>query len=536
MLVRHFAKGMRIEDLLRRVAAEAPRSRAAWYDGQELLYGELDKASDLLADYLQKRLPQSARCAILSDNSLEYLVWFFGILKARMAAVPLDTSLSADSLSTILTDCQAELLCAQLKFRRKLPSLLDHSHSISSVITDSPLSYSNRTVSHITLNEVVGPIGSTSADAKHNSDTIRPLTLDDLGADRVDDSLAAIFYTSGSTGAGKGVMLSHKNLVSNTIATVEYLKLTAGDSVMVILPFYYIYGNSLLLTHVAAAGTCVIDNRFLYPEVVLDTMEQQEVTGFSGVPSNFQILLGNSTFTARKLEHLRYFTQAGGAMATETIRRLMKGFPSKEIYIMYGQTEASPRVSWLPPERLAEKIGSVGIPVPGVRIIVADDSGKEVPSGETGEIVVDGDNVMIGYWNQPDENRTVLKGGMLHTGDLARRDSDGYIYIVGRKKEIIKVGGNRVSVKEVEECLLAHDKVLEATVIGVPDPLLGETVKAIVVLRPNMTADAKEFVLHCKQRLADFKVPRIISFVDSLPKYQSGKVNKLQLKQEHAGQ
>ena len=525
---------MRIEDLLRRTAAEAPESCAAYFDDHTISYGELDMASDLLAEYLRGHVKPGTRCAILCDNSLEYLVWFFGLFKAGQVVVPLDTSLPAESLASILTDCQAELICAQLKFRRKLPAILDSATSLRAIITDNTLAYANRPITKATLSELVGLIGQPATGAKHNTPKFQPLVLDTLKADPADNSLAAIYYTSGSTGAGKGVMLSHRNLISNTIGTVEYLKLTPVDSVMVILPFYYIYGNSLLLTHIACGGRCVIDNRFLYPEVVLDTMEQQEVTGFSGVPSNFQILLGNSTFASRKLASLRYFTQAGGAMATETTRRLMNAFPTKEIYIMYGQTEAAPRVSWLPPERLAEKLGSVGIPVPGVQIIVADERENEVPTGETGEIVVVGDNVMMGYWNQPEENRAVLKDGKLHTGDLAKRDKDGFIYIVGRRKEIIKCGGNRVSVKEVEDCLLAHDKVLEATVIGVPDDLLGEAVKAVVVLKPDITADQKEFVLFCKQRLADFKVPKFITFVDTLPKYQSGKVNKLQIKQEHA--
>ena len=196
---------------------------------------------------------------------------------------------------------------------------------------------------------------------------------------------------------------------------------------------------------------------------------------------------------------------------------------------MYGQTEAAPRVTWLPPERLAEKLGSIGIPVPGVTVDILDDNGHPVADGVTGELTVVGGNVMMGYWNQPDESRQVLKGNRLFTGDLARRDSDGYFYIVGRKKEIIKSGGNRVSAKEVEECLLAHEQIAEASVIGVRDDILGEAIKAVVVLKPGGESNPKEIQNHCKRKLADFKVPKYVVFVEALPKYQSGKVNKLLL-------
>jgi len=300
---------------------------------------------------------------------------------------------------------------------------------------------------------------------------------------------------------------------------------------MVILPFYYIYGNSLLLTHILTGGTLVIDNRFLYPEIVLDTMEKEKVTGLSGVPSNFMILLNNSTFGTRKLEHLRYFTQAGGAMAPEVVRKLIDTFPRKEIYIMYGQTEAAPRVSYCPPEKLREKIGSIGIPVPGVRIRVADEMGNELPIGEIGEITVSGDNVMMGYWNQPDDEEQVVRNGWLFTGDLARKDDDGYLYIVGRKKEIIKAGGNRVSAKEVEECILENDKVAEVAVFGVKDDILGEAIKATIVLKTGKDANQKEIQNFCRSKLADHKIPKYVNFVSDLPKYQSGKVNKMLLKE-----
>jgi long-chain acyl-CoA synthetase len=528
---------MRVHDLLAQTAQVFPERIAVSHEDRRMTYRGLHQSSDRLAEYLKSlHLNKDTRIAILFENSLEYVVLFFAVLKAGLVAVPLDTSLGADSLAFVLTDCDARVLFAQMKFRRKLPEILKQNNTVNTLIADAHISTGRPDLAPVLLSSIIGEPDTYSEPNVPGQDQPQiedsPLDMSDPSGTRSPHELAAIFYTSGSTGSGKGVMLSHRNLVSNTIGTVQYLRLTPNDSIMVILPFYYIYGNSLLLTHVACGGRIVIDNRFLYSEVVLDTMEQEKVTGFSGVPSNFLILLGNSSFATRKLEHLRYFTQAGGAMAPETVRKLIAVFGHKEIFIMYGQTEAAPRVTWLPPERLNEKVGSIGIAVPGITIEVLDDDGKTTSVGQTGEIVVSGPNVMMGYWNQPNENREVLKDGKLHTGDLAKWDEDGYLWVVGRKKEIIKSGGNRVSAKEVEECLLANDKILEATVVGVPDNVLGEAIRAVVVLKAGHEADPKEIQTYCRKNLADFKVPKQVVFIDALPKYQSGKVNKPLLKTE----
>ena len=214
------------------------------------------------------------------------------------------------------------------------------------------------------------------------------------------------------------------------------------------------------------------------------------------------------------------------------IRKLMNAFPTKEIYIMYGQTEAAPRVTWLPPGKLEEKLGSIGIPVPGVKVIIADEEGNELPPGKVGEIVVDGPNVMMGYWNHAEEEREVLRDGRLFTGDLARKDEDGFIYVVGRKKEIIKTGGNRVSVKEVEECLLEKEGILEVAVFGVDDPVLGEAIKAVVVRKKGYEIDAGDITDFCRGRLSSHKVPKVLEFAESLPKTKSGKIDKMKLKNQ----
>jgi long-chain acyl-CoA synthetase len=531
---------MKVQDLLIQTARVFPNRVAISHEDRRIRYHQLDQASDRVAESLRLRsLDPGTRIALLCENSIEYVVVFFGIFKAGMVAVPLDSSLDPVTLAFVLADSEAAVLVAQLKFLRKAPDILKNNGSIRAVVLDAEMPVGRDDLDLILLKSVIGePSNYTEI---HVPGTDQPsvdsgqLDLNDLAGQNSPHELAAIFYTSGSTGSGKGVMLSHRNLVSNTLATIQYLRLSAAESVVVILPFYYIYGNSLLLTHIACGGRMVIDNRFLYPEIVLDTMEQERVTGFSGVPSHFLILLGKSTFSRRKLKHLRYFTQAGGAMAPETIRKLINLFGNKEIFIMYGQTEAAPRVTWLPPERLKDKVGSIGVAVPGVTIELLDENGKPVALGDTGEIVVSGPNVMMGYWNQPRENHEVLRDEKLHTGDLAKLDQDGYLWVVGRSKEIIKSGGNRVSAKEVEECLLTCDKILEVGVVGVPDDILGEAIRAVVVLKAGAIADAREIQTHCRKNLAEFKVPRQVRFVDTLPKYQSGKINKPLLKAESFG-
>lgn len=508
---------MKVSELLTNAAAAFPEKTAAVYLERSLSYDELNQAARRLAARLRRlNLEPGSRVALLFENCLEYLIGFFGIHAADLVAVPLDTSLAPTNLNYVLTDCEARVLIVQGKYRRNLQTILGDNPSVQLVISDKSVQAAVPSVPVEVLGDIIGVDTETKAPCN---------------SDRQTDDLAAIFYTSGSTGQPKGVMLSHRNLVSNTQATVEYLGLTGDDSVLVILPFYYIYGNSLLLTHVACGGTVVIDNRFMYPEIVLDALEESQATGFAGVPSTFMIALNKSTIAKRELKHLRYITQAGGAMAPEVTRQLMAACPHQEIWVMYGQTEAAPRVTYLPPDMLEKKMGSIGIPVPGVQVKLVDDLGQPVSSGATGEILVGGPNVMLGYWNRPTDTAEVIREGWLVTGDLARRDEDGYLFIVGRKREIIKAAGHRVSAKEVEECILECDKIAEAAVIGVPDDILGEAIQAVVVLKSDCEADEKEIQSWCQKRLAAFKIPRAVWFVEALPKTQTGKINKLKLKE-----
>ncbi|MBU8899960.1 acyl--CoA ligase [Corallococcus sp. M34] len=344
------------------------------------------------------------------------------------------------------------------------------------------------------------------------------------------DSPAAIVYTSGSTGTPRGVVQTFANIAANTRAIVEYLGLSARDRAMLVLPLHYCYGKSVLQTHLLAGGSVFLDPRFMYPQVVLDAMATEGCTGFAGVPLTFELLRRQGAPEALAKLTLRYLTQAGGGMSPDTVQWVREAFQPAKLFVMYGQTEATARLSYLPPERAHDKIGSIGIAIPGVELRVVSEDGLPLPTGETGHLVARGANVTPGYLGAPEDTAAILREGWLWTGDLAWKDADGFFFLVGRAKEILKIGGHRVSPAELEHALARHPAVLEVAVVGVPDELGGEAALAAVVLRPDAAVKEDDLRRFCRESLPAHKVPRHVVFSDALPRGPNGKVLKAELR------
>ena len=496
---------MLVDDLLRDSAKRYPQKVAVIHRDQQLAYSELDRLSDALARWLMEEgVKKEDRVAVFLENSAEYVISFFAALKAGAVAVPVDTQVVSRELGFYLQDC-----------------------SVALVLTDSRRS----TFVEESLKNVANPPSVTIVDKWFVEKDDGERGAVDLSAVRcTSGDLASIIYTSGTTGKPKGVMLSHANLIANANSIVEYLHLGPDDRMMVVLPFSHSYGTSLLTTRVKAGGTLVIDNRFAYPNAILGTMDTEGVTGFAGVPSHYAMFLRKSALRKYKLPSLRYVTQAGGALAPSLIQEFTEILPHVKFYVMYGQTEASARLSYLEPDLLGAKLGSVGKAIPGVELDVLDENGEKVSPGETGEIVARGKNVMVGYWDSPEETASVLKGDRLFTGDLARVDEGGFIYIVGRNKDMINSGGNRVSPLEVEQVVCQLAGVSECAAVGISDELLGEAIKLLVVTDELAAVTEKDIEGFCKGNLASYKVPKQIEIVSSLPKTASGKTKRAELR------
>lgn len=342
----------------------------------------------------------------------------------------------------------------------------------------------------------------------------------ELGADQT----ALVLYTSGSTGSPHGVVQTFRNVAANTRSIVEYLGLTADDRGLLILPLYYCYGRSVLQTHLYAGGSVFLENGFAFPRVVLEKLASEGCTGFAGVPLTYEILRRQVDVSSISFTRLRYVTQAGGAMAPDTIAWARGAFAPAKLFVMYGQTEATARLSYLPPERGEDKGSSIGIAIPGVELRVVDQQGDELPPGEVGELLARGDNVTPGYLDDPDATAAVLRGGWLWTGDLAYRDADGFFFHQGRAKEILKIGGHRVSPVEIAQVIVEHPDVAEVTVCGVPDDLKGEVPVAFVVSRSGGDISETELRRFCRERLASYKVPVAFVMLAALPRSESGKL------------
>ncbi len=499
---------MRLFDFLKESSARYPSKEAVVCLSQRMDYAALDRYSDCFASGLAARgLGKGDRVALFLDNSCEYAVSYFAALKAGACVAALNTQMVPRELEFVLSDCAPKAIITE----PRLKNIVDAARENIAGGLPEP-----RVVSQGEDVEKNFGLNGEALEAARSSVS--------------ENDLAVMIYTSGTTGRPKGVMLSHRNMCSNAESIVSYLKLSHDDSAAVVLPFFYSYGTSLLTTHIKAGGKLVIDNRFLYPNTVLDTMEREGVTGFSGVPSHFAILLRKSALRNYKLPKLRYVTQAGGAMSPSHIREFREILPKVEFFVMYGQTEAAARLSYLPPRFLESKLGSVGKAIPGVELSVVGENGKAAVPGEIGEIVARGDNIMLGYWKSPEETAKVLKDGFLYTGDLARTDDDGFIYIASRKSDMIKSGANRISPLEIEDAVCMMKEVLECAAVGVPDEIFGESIKLVVVLREGASVSEKDILIFCKKNLAAYKVPKTIVLAPALPKTASGKVKRAELR------
>jgi acyl-coenzyme A synthetase/AMP-(fatty) acid ligase len=350
------------------------------------------------------------------------------------------------------------------------------------------------------------------------------------------DQEAALMFTSGTTSSPRMVRVTHRNIQANTDSIIEYLDLTERERVMAVLQFFYCFGTSLLHTHLRVGGSVVMANSFVYPEVILNQMEETQCTGFAGVPSTYQTLLRNSTFPRRAFPALRKLQQAGGKLQPVLIDELVKSVPQAKVFVMYGQTEATARLSYLRPEDLPAKLGSIGCGIPGVTLRVIGEDGQPVQPGDVGEIYAWGENISPGYWNNAEASAEKFFDGVLHTGDLATVDADGYIYVVDRKADFIKSYGFRVSSQRVEECIVELPDVVAAAVIGEPDDVRGEAILAFVVQRTGAALSGAEIINHCAGRMANYMVPKEVLFLDKLPMNAHGKIVKNELRKLAAQQ
>jgi acyl-CoA synthetase (AMP-forming)/AMP-acid ligase II len=346
-----------------------------------------------------------------------------------------------------------------------------------------------------------------------------------------EDDVAALMPTSGSTGVPRLVIVSHANLTSNTQAIIRSQHLGTNERAMLVMPISYCFGASVMHTHLYQGGGVVFDSRFMFPDRVLQAIDTYGCTTFAGVPIIYNVLLRRSNLRNIPLPGLRRFLQAGGALAAENVREMREIVPAAEFFVMYGQTEATARISCLPSARLADKLGSAGLPLDNLEVRIVDEEGRELPLGETGEIQVRGPSVCLGYLDDQESTERKFGGGWLRTGDFACLDHDGYLWIKGRTDDFIKIRGVRVSVGEVEAKVGAMAGVSECAAVGVKHPEAGEAVALLVVPDHGVTADSRidDFGDRVRRALPSHWTCVAVKIVPALPRTANGKIARSQL-------
>ena len=479
------------------------------FEGREITNVEADRASRRLANALRRLGVEAGdRVAVMLPNCPEVTQSYGGILKAGAVIVPVIFLLGSAEVAHILAHSEAKVVITSPDMVWKVEDQIGVLPTLRHVlVVDGEGDPDGRTRS----------FAAETAGERERFETI----------DREDDEVAVILYTSGTTGRPKGVALSHANLAANARAAAELYELDRREWAVAVLPLSHSYGLTLMNAG-SILGTRAVLLRWFNPEAVLETIQKFRASAMSGVPTMFLYLLNYPEADRFDTSSMRVWGSGAAPLPVEVVEPFERKFGGKMME-GYGLTEAAPVVS---AHRLSgvRKLGSVGQPIPGVSVTIQDDADRPLPPGEVGEVCVKGPNVMLGYYRDPDETARTVRGGWLHTGDMGRLDGDGFLYIVERKKDLIIRGGFNIYPREVEETLYAFPKTAEAAVIGMPDPLMGEDVLAFVVLRDGQTATADEVMAFCQTRLARYKCPKQVRFVEALPKSPIGKVLRKELR------
>jgi long-chain acyl-CoA synthetase len=509
---------MQVEAFLEQSARRSPDKVALVCDGRRLTYREIDGAADRLAHGLAGLgVRRGDRVAVFLDNSAEAVVSIFAILKAGGVFLMVNPTTKAEKVAYILNDCRARAIVSHSSKREVLEECLPAAPGIEAAVIaggdDPAVGAPGKRIE--AYEPLLARYASVSGPPEKRC---------------IDVDLAALVYTSGSTGNPKGVMLTHLNMVSAATSITTYLENTPDDIILDVLPLSFDYGLYQVLMAFKFGGRVVVERSFTYPRAVIARIEEEKVTGFPILPTILSILF-QMDLKKFDLSSLRTITNTGAALPTTHIAKLRELFPWAKVFSMYGLTECK-RVSYLPPDQIDIRPTSVGRGMPNEEVYVVDDAGNRVGPGVVGELVIRGSNVMRGYWGLPEETDRALRPGpipgekVLYSGDLFRTDEEGYLYFVGRKDDIIKSRGEKVSPKEIENVLYALEGVAEAAVVGVPDEVLGQAIKAVIRPKDGVQLTGREVLRHCSARLESFCVPKHVEFRRELPRTSTGKIDK----------
>jgi acyl-CoA synthetase (AMP-forming)/AMP-acid ligase II len=480
-------------------------------------FADFARYVDSAARELQRRwhISSGERVAILLTNRLEFAVAYYAAVTTGAIAVVLNARCKARELEFMLRDSEPRVLITEPALYEEVAAVLESVSTLEAVVLcDGGDALPSRALSFDTLVQAQGKPFQVAI---------------------AEDDVAALLYTSGTTGRPKGAMQTHRNLVSNAMNATSLFQFAPGDRTLIVAPFYHATGsNSQLTAMLYAGGTSIVRPAFKADDF-MEWIERESVTVGIGVATMFWLMLHSPNFGRYDLSSLRYIVYGGSPAPVELLRQLRRTFPRVQLGNVWGLTECTSIATLLPDSETLRIPESVGLPAPVLQVRVVDAAGQGVPDGESGELIVKGPSVVRGYWRRPEATAGTFKDGWLYTGDLGLKDADGFFYVLDRKKDMIIRGGQNIYCIEVENVLYQHPAVLEAAVVGVPDEVFGEQVKAVLAAKPGMALDGEEVRDFCRRAIADYKVPKYVEIVPALPRNPGGKVIKTQLRQVPTG-